>query len=250
LGNHFTILIPSYNVEKWVERNVTSALNQQYDNYDIVYIDDCSPDNTFGPAKALLEEAHDQGFPGTIKVEKNSFNKGKMCNVYESIHAAKDNTIIVILDGDDWLAHENVLSYLNEIYESDDIWMTNGSYTIEPTGEVVRPMISDDYWTGTMRKKSWQFSHLGTFRKELFCKVKRKDFMNQQGQYWTTTSDQAIMWPIAEMSGPDHFRDISEVLYVYNRLNPISDDRVHRQDQLSTEQIIRNKKPYAKLERL
>lgn len=249
LANHFTILIPSYNVEKWVNRNVTSALNQKYDNYDIVYIDDCSTDKTFEVAKQLLQEAQSE-FDGTIVVEKNSFNKGKMCNVYEAVYSARDNTIVVILDGDDWLANENVLSYLNKVYESGDVWMTNGSYAVDPTGEVIKPNISDQYWEGTIRQKSWEFSHLGTFRKELFCKIKRKDFMNQQGQFWTTTSDQAIMWPMAEMAGPQNFRAINEVLYVYNRMNPISDDRAHRQDQLLTEHTIRNKKPYAKLQQL
>jgi len=250
LVNHFTVLIPSYNVEKWVETNINSALNQKYQNYDIIYIDDCSSDNTFNVAETLLKDAQQKGFNGKITVEKNSFNKGKMYNVYEAVHASRDNTIIVILDGDDWLVDENVLSYLNEVYESADIWMTNGSYTIDPTGEVVKPRISDQYWQGSIRHKSWEFSHLGTFKKELFCKVKRKDFMNQQGQFWTTTSDQAIMWPMAEMAGPEHFKAINKVLYVYNRMNPISDDRAHRQDQLLTEQIIRNKKPYSKLQQL
>ena len=58
------------------------------------------------------------------------------------------------------------------------------------------------------------------------------------------------MWPMAEMAGPEHFKAINKVLYVYNRMNPISDDRAHRQDQLLTEQIIRNKKPYSKLQQL
>ena len=59
--------------------------------------------------------------------QKNSFNKGKMENVYEAVHDSKDNTIIVILDGDDWLANKSVLSYLNNVYSFYDIWMTNAN---------------------------------------------------------------------------------------------------------------------------
>lgn len=246
--NHFTVLIPSYNAGPWAHANITSVINQEYDNYDIVYIDDCSTDDTFDVVKDLITNCKDKKFEP--RLQKNSFNKGKMENVYEAVHDSKDNTIIVILDGDDWLANKSVLSYLNNVYAFDDIWMTNGSYIIEPTKEVVRPKINENYWSGTIRHKSWQFSHLGTFKKELFCKIKRKDFMNKQGEYWNTTSDQAIMWPLAEMSGPKHFKVIDEVLYVYNRQNPLSDDRAHRQDQLMTEHIIRNKKPYSRLESL
>ena len=74
--------------------------------------------------------------------------------------------------------------------------------------------------------------------------------MNKQGSWWTTTSDQAIMWPMAEMSGPEHHRIIDDVLYVYNRLNPLSDDRRFRNDQLLTERIIRSFDPYPRLKKL
>ncbi len=242
-NNHFTVLVPSYNVEKWAPKSVLSVLNQNYDNFDLFYIDDCSTDKTVDVIQDLIVDS-----ACNITFEKNSFNRGKMHNVHDAVHSMKDGTIVVILDGDDWLANENVLNYLNDVYDSGDVWMTNGSYIIEPSSEIVRPKINESYWSGNIRAKTWEFSHLGTFRKELFCRIKRKDLMSRNGEYWSTTSDQAIMWPMAEMSGPENFRSIDEVLYVYNRLNPLSDDRAHRTDQLTTERIIRNKKPYVKLD--
>ena len=242
MNTHFTIVIPSYNCRNWIQRNLNSACHQEYDNFDIIYIDDASTDST---AEILKEYKKDN-----LEIIINPFNKGKMENLFNVINSAKDNTIILILDGDDWLVHTDVLKILNDVYKSDDVWMTNGSYIIEPTKEVVSPQINSSYWKGEIRKKSWEFSHLGTFRKKLFCKIKRKDLMNKQGEFWTTTSDQAVMWPMAEMCGPDHFKVIENILYVYNRLNPLSDDRAHRKDQLVTEQIIRNKKSYSRLEHL
>ena len=41
MANHFTIIIPSYNNEEWAERCLTSALDQDYEDYDVVYINDC-----------------------------------------------------------------------------------------------------------------------------------------------------------------------------------------------------------------
>ena len=240
-NNHFTILITSYNCDKWVKTNLDSALNQDYENYEVVYIDDNSQDKTWELVSLYRDEK--------LKAYKNSYNKGKMENIYYQIKNAKDNSIIVILDGDDWLANPAVLKTLNNVY-SDDVWMTNGSYVIEPTKQVVRPIINESYWNGNIRKKSWQFSHLGTFRKELFMKIKRKHLMNKNGQFWATTSDQAIMWPMVEMSGPEHHRAIKDILYVYNRHNPLSDDRVNRKDQLDTEAIIRAFEPYNRLESL
>jgi glycosyltransferase involved in cell wall biosynthesis len=245
---HFTIVIPTLNCSQWVENCLSSVCNQSHSNYDVIYIDDASTDGTAEAVEAFLKL-----YPfnqGLFKLVKNPFNKGKMENIYHAITEAKDGTVIVIVDGDDWLAHSNVLAKLASIYSSSDVWMTNGSYKVEPTGEVVTPRVENSYWEGTIRHKSWEFSHLGTFKKELFCRIKRKDLMNKRGEFWATTSDQAIMWPMAEMCGPDHFRGISEVLYIYNRLNPLADDRVHREDQLMTEQTIRAAVPYARLKAL
>lgn len=242
LPNHFSIVIPSYNCEAWAQKNIESVLLQDYKNYDIFYIDDCSTDLTREKVSAYKDEK--------IRTYFNSYNKGKMQNIVDINKDLDEETIIVILDGDDWLYSDDVLSYLDSIYSNNDIWMTNGSYIIEPSGEVVSPKLDNNYWNGILRHKSWQFSHLGTFKKKLFDKIKLKDFMDKQGRYWATTSDQAIMWPLVEMAGPDHHFAIDKILYTYNRLNPMSDDRVNRQDQLTTEQQIRNMKPYTRLEHL
>lgn len=240
MPNHFSIVVPSYNCEEWVEKCIQSILSQDYQNYNVFYIDDNSKDSTKEKV-SLFKDAR-------IKTYYNSYNKGKMQNIVEVSRDLQPDTIIVILDGDDWFYDNTVLSHLDSVYSDEDVWMTNGSYIIEPSNQVVSPEFSYDYWDGTIRHKSWQFSHLGTFRKKLFDKVKIKDFMDKQGRYWATTSDQAIMWPLAEMSGPKHHRSINKVLYTYNRLNPMSDDRVNRQDQLETEYQIRNMKPYKRLE--
>ena len=245
MSEHFTIVVPTYNCVSWVSKNLDSICNQEYDEYDIIYIDDASPDGTAQGVKQYLISS--PFTKGEFTLTENPFNKGKMENMFHAVRQAKDNSIIVVVDGDDWLAHNKVLSVLNKAYEGTDIWMTNGSYQETPSNHTRAPQIDQYYWDGNIRHKSWEFSHLGTFRKELFCRIKRKDLMNKRGEFWATTSDQAMMWPMAEMCGPDHFCAINEVLYIYNRLNPLSDDRVHRADQLTTEQSIRGSNSYERL---
>ena len=248
MAKHFTIVIPTYNCASWVERNLGSACTQDYTNYDVIYIDDASKDGTPAAVKKYLDAS--PFTKGSFTLVENPFNKGKMEYMFEAVRQAVDNTIIVVLDGDDWLANNKVLQKLNAVYESGAVWMTNGSYREDPTNIIIKPGINESYWDGNIRLKKWEFSHLGTFRKELFCKIKRKDLMNKKLEFWSTTSDQAMMWPMAEMAGPEHFRSIEDVLYIYNRLNPLSDDRAHRTDQLTTEHIIRSMKPYDRLTKL
>jgi len=244
-NNHFTILIPSFNSQAWAEKSLKSVFSQRYNNFDIYYIDDHSSDNTREVVERLFETLDFSGQNKTFV--HNSFNKGKMSNVFYAMKELRDDTVVVMLDGDDWLHDENVLSFLNEAYD-EDTWMTCGSYVTIPHGDIVKPNLAYDYWDGDIRKRNWEFSHLGTFRKALFDNIKKKDFMNKTGQFFSTTSDQAIMWPMAEMSGPEHFKAIEKVLYCYNLRNPISDHVAHRSDQLLTEHDIRNRKPYDRKE--
>ena len=66
----------------------------------------------------------------------NNIRCGGLANWYKAIHSCSDDEIIVQLDGDDWLAHENVLSYLNSIYSTQDVWITFGQFRIHPSNIV------------------------------------------------------------------------------------------------------------------
>lgn len=247
MKNHFTIIIPAYNCEKWAEWNLRSVISQNYDkqHYNVVYVDDCSEDNTSNVVSKIIDETD-----LNIRLVRNSKNKKALYNLYTHIHDAKTNSIIVTLDGDDALAGQDVLTRLNELYKDPNCWLTVGSYMQNDNYSVVSPSVTDDYWQQNIRKIPWSFSHLRTFRKELFCKISKEDLVDEDGDFYKCTFDRAMMYPMVEMCGKDKVRLISEVLYIYNRLNPISVDRVHRYDQLRIEQQISNKVPYKKIESL
>ena len=42
----FSIICPTFNSEKFIEKNIRSLLNQTYQNYEIIYSDDGSSDQT------------------------------------------------------------------------------------------------------------------------------------------------------------------------------------------------------------
>ena len=81
MKNHFTIIIPAYNCEQWAQRNLNSALRQDYDNYDVVYIDDHSTDNTLKVVNEILESS-DKKF----KIVHNEKNMKALYNLYTHIH--------------------------------------------------------------------------------------------------------------------------------------------------------------------
>ena len=68
--NKFKIIIPSFNNENWIEYNVASIINQTYQNYDVLYIDDASSDETFNNVNSIVKDLKNW------KVIKNELNKG------------------------------------------------------------------------------------------------------------------------------------------------------------------------------
>lgn len=47
----FSIIIPAYNAEQYIQDSINSILNQTYSNHEIIVIDDCSTDNTYNVVK-------------------------------------------------------------------------------------------------------------------------------------------------------------------------------------------------------
>ena len=137
------LVIASYKNANWYKRNLDSVFSQNYSNYRIVYVDDCSPDGTGDLVEQYVSQLGQQD---RVTLIKNKVHKVKMVNLYCAVDQyCSDEEIAIILDGDDWLAHENVLSIINKAYSDPDIWMTYGSYVSwpKPTGCCCKPLPED-----------------------------------------------------------------------------------------------------------
>jgi glycosyltransferase involved in cell wall biosynthesis len=238
----FVIVIPSYNNERWVERNIVSAITQNYPRFRVIFIDDCSKDNTF-----VLAEATAKRYPNAdITLVRNPTRIGALANLYNAIHSCADDEIVLTLDGDDWLYNENVLTYLNNTYRSGNVWLTYGQYTNHPDGgngisQSIPQHIID---RNGYRQFTWCASHLRTFYAWLFKKIARHDLLMTDGTFFPMTWDFAIMFPMLEMAG-SHSQFIRDFLYVYNLENPINDHKVNRKLQADLDRLIRNKAKYS-----
>jgi glycosyltransferase involved in cell wall biosynthesis len=244
----FVVVIPSYNNERICHRNLQSVFDQTYKNFRIIYIDDCSTDQTHEKVKSLFD-SHPERSATLIKNEKNL---GALENLYRAIISCKDEEIIVILDGDDWLAHDLVLEKLNAFYANPDIWMTYGSYLYYPSygkGECSRPFPQEVFKQKTLREycreKGTIVSHLKSFYAGLFKQIKLEDLLHA-GNFFNSTADGAIGLPLTEMAR-DHLKFIPEVFYINNRANPLNDDKVNFEKQQTCWHEMLSMKPYEKL---
>jgi glycosyltransferase involved in cell wall biosynthesis len=245
----FVIIIPSYNNSAFVEKNLRSVFAQNYKNYRVIYIDDHSADDTHLKAKKIIAELQQSQRTHLIRNEQNL---GALANLYNAIHSCQDQEIIVLVDGDDFLAHEQVLSILNQAYQDPSVWMTYGNFLDYPAYSQY-PVRCKEISEGVIRRNSfrkqeWVATHLRTFYASLFKKIALRDLV-YRGRFFPMGWDLAFMLPLLEMSGP-HVKFIKEILYLYNRNNPISDHRVNFSFQQECALAVRAKKPYARLQEL
>jgi hypothetical protein len=89
--------------------------------------------------------------------------------------------IVVIVDGDDWLAYDGVFSFLNTLYADPDVWLTYGQYKKYPTGElgICKDFPAFVIATHAFRRYTWVSSYLRTFYAWLFKRIRIEDLMYQ-----------------------------------------------------------------------
>ena len=239
------IIIPLYNAEKWLKKCIKSLKIQDYGHFECFLIDDMSQDDSFNVAAAAI------GSDERFKLIKNKKKYYALENIARTIKEAncEDDDIIVLLDGDDWLASSYSLSTLVDNYEKEGCLLTYGSYVYNPTGQrgVEPSRYPESVVKGNLfRRDTWRASHLRSFKFSLWKNLNQEDLKDEKGNYYTMAYDQAIMLPLLEMSGA-RARYIEETLYVYNKENPLNVDKIKQQQQFATAQEIRAKSPYKKL---
>jgi glycosyltransferase involved in cell wall biosynthesis len=104
-----SIIIPVYNVEKYLSECLDSIMNQTFSDIEIICINDGSTDNSL----AYLEKYSQKG---SRVIVINQENKGQAVARNIGIKAAKGKYVLFV-DSDDWIAQnscETLLSYLTE----------------------------------------------------------------------------------------------------------------------------------------
>jgi glycosyltransferase involved in cell wall biosynthesis len=243
---HFKVIIQAYNCKRWILECLKSVSRQDYDNWQAVIHVEPSLDKTHKLVHTYLREIKDDRF---IWV-KNQRRRLRPTNDIEAIKLSKPHNedVIMILDGDDWLYSDHVFSYLNKVYQNEDIWVTWGSYIHSHNGERGKaaqpiPEPDDDAFNG---RRCWRYSHLKTFRYFLWKGVRDEDLREMQTSgYYPVAWDMAMMFPMVEMAGKEHGKYISKILYLYNTENPISNEKVRYEKCLQcSNEICNQRTPY------
>lgn len=104
-----SVIIPVYNHEKFIGDTIKSVLDQSYENWELLIVDDCSLDKSWS---VIQEYAKNDN---RIKIFKNEINKGLIYN-WEFLLGQATGEYIAFLEGDDYLYEDNLKKKI-EIFE-------------------------------------------------------------------------------------------------------------------------------------
>ena len=107
-----SIIVPVYNVEKYLERCVGSLINQTYQNIEIILVDDCSTDSS-GELCDTLSKKDDR-----IKVVHKPVNEGLGYTRNTGIENARGDYLMLV-DSDDYIDLNTCKKTLTALKENE-----------------------------------------------------------------------------------------------------------------------------------
>lgn len=229
--------------ELYIGRCLESLRSQSCSDWEaFVTIDPCGD--------LTRERAHEaRGSDSRIHIHVNSTQQFSMVNLIQGVRRSGDNPedIIVVLDGDDWLATRHSLKIIRNTYRDFDCWMTYGSWVSDPP---CMPGKWPAYPDGTVdfRTHEWLGTAVRTWKRWLWDRIDDRDFRDANGDYFRVTEDRAAMLPMLEMSGTGRAKHIAEVLMIYNRYSPFACALFRRQEMLANAEYLMSRPRYRQLD--
>jgi glycosyltransferase involved in cell wall biosynthesis len=231
-----------WNSEKYIKNCIKTIKSQKDSNFEVYLIDDMSTDNTISIIQDLIKD--DSRFKLIINTEK----KFKLKNLVDTISNFDDNDIVIEVDGDDFLLNSDVVSDIRKIYEDGTVWLTNGSFMYSNGAAGFSSQCNPT----TVRKDTFLFSHLRTWKTFLWKAIPKDYLKDNDGNYFKSAADVAYSFSLLELAGTENYRFLPKLYYVYNGDSPMNDHKDGSAagglgEQSRCANIIRNKTKLNKL---
>lgn len=108
-----SVIVPVYNVEKYLRRCVDSILNQTYQNIEIILVDDGSPDN----CGAICDDYQNTDYRVKVIHKKN----GGLSDARNVAISQTSGEYITFVDSDDWVSPY----YVEHLYKAVSMWQAD-----------------------------------------------------------------------------------------------------------------------------
>ena len=236
---HIVIIMVTHNAQSYIEKSIESVLNQNYSNYILLIIDDCSKDGTVEFVKKF---ACDKGQEHQIACHKNKIQRNNLLiNYLRAAKVSNDDDILVILSPQDFFAHNEVLSYLNNLYQSNEVWMTYGPMREYPSYKRIHDHKIPEEVVEFNAYKDYLLipTYLQSFYAALFKRIPIEQ-LSWKGKFIAMNNDLPALLPILERAGRQAYY-VPDILSMYNTQLEHHRFIVNPEDQEAMEIMVRGR---------
>jgi glycosyltransferase involved in cell wall biosynthesis len=208
-----SVIIPAYNASSFIEETIHSVLNQTYNNFEIIVVNDGSTDDTLNKLNILKTEYNfiriiDKPNTGVCDSRNKGYSKAK-------------GEYIIFLDADD-LWHKDFLKKCITLFENNSAVgaiYTNGQ-VINEKSDKQETIIEANTIESALNILEWKEGYAATPA----CTIIKKEIIEKAGLWdtnFSTAADQDFFIRIANITP---IVAINEVLFYY-RIHP---DNMHQ----------------------
>lgn len=199
----------------FLDNCISSLLEQDYDNFDMVFIDAGSNDGS--ASKLPLEDSR-------VTLLRGEHGPAEALHTFLRTDCAPGD-IVVMLDGEDWLARPDALSYVSRFFQERGCRAMYGQFRFA-SGHYGLAMPFPDQASFANLRHDWYYPFIRAFRAGVYQNIQQQDpeyaCMKDRAGCWLRAAwDAALANAIFEAAGFAHVGFNDEVLYIYNLDSPL-----------------------------
>lgn len=120
-----SVIVPVYNVEKYIERCVRSLFEQTLDDIEYIFVNDCTPDNSITILENILNEYPNR--QSQVKIIHHAQNQGQ-AGARTTGMKAMTGDFMIHCDPDDWVELDMYETMYNKAVEANADIVTCGIF--------------------------------------------------------------------------------------------------------------------------
>lgn len=183
-----SIIIPVYNVSKYIYACLESVSQQTYTNIECLLIDDCGTDNSISIAQDFIDN-----YKGNVlfRIIHHEVNKGLSAARNTGVREA-NGEFVLFIDSDDWITKDTCEILLSHMNIGKDVGIVSCScYVYEEDGTIhslsknfdfneIRQILPEDYADRMLMMKSQHTAWGKLFKKEIVLSVPFREGLNNE----------------------------------------------------------------------
>ena len=175
----FSIIIPVYNVEKYLDRCLESVLKQEFNDYEIILVDDGSTDTS-----SYICDSYKQSEKVTVIHKDNGgLSSARNCGLDIS-----KGEYIFFVDSDDYIC-PGTLKILYDNLSRTNVDVIKFNYILQPSGKVINSILKDSVYQKEQIIREvlpLALTNISGFMLSASTHVYRREFLNDENIKFTS----------------------------------------------------------------